>query len=224
MIKVKVSGKSYTIKNSWKDLDAKTLHGIRSLKPVDLICSLSDIPITLLEQLNDANLLALYGLVDFVTETPPFYETKKDIDVSAESWKKLEATKEAVKTNIAPYIAVQVAGIYFEDEVYKWPLSLVYGQTYQILESLNVFLARYSELNDGDPYDDDQLEAGVKGLETFGVGALRYSLAKGDVTKYEKIEAMNAEDVYFTLLYEKAQNEYQKRLKIIYDRQNGVST
>lgn len=89
---------------------------------------------------------------------------------------------------------------------------------------MSVFLERYKELTEDNEPDADQLEAGIKGLESFGVGAIRYSLAQGDVTKYEQVEQMSAESIYFTLLYEKAKNEYTERLKEIYDRQNGINT
>lgn len=224
MISITISGKKYSVKNQWSDLTVKDLHGIKSIKPIDLVHSLSNIPPSLLEQLPESNLLALYQIVSFVEDAPTDIRVKHEVNVANESWKKLELTRSALKIASPPFVAVEVAGIYFGDKIFNWPISLVYGQTYQILESLNVFLERYKDLGDSDPYDEDQLEAGVQGLESFGVGAIRYSLAKGDVTKYAAIESMSAEDVYFTLLYEKGVNEYQKRLKNIYDRQNGISS
>ena len=224
MINVTILGNKYSVKNQWSDLTVKDLHGIKSIKPIDLVKSLSNIPSSLLQKLTESNLLALYQIVSFIEDTPIDIKVKNEVNVAGESWKKLELTRSALKNSAPPFVAVEVAGIYFGEEIFKWPIGLVYGQTYQILESLNVFLERYKELRDSDPYDEDQLEAGVKGLETFGVGAIRYSLANGDITKYAAIESMSAEDVYFTLLYEKGVNEYQKRLKQIYDRQNGFNS
>ena len=224
MIKIKIADIDYQVMNEWKDLTPSILHCIKSMKPIDLIPILSDIPKNVIERLSDQSLLSIYQIVSFIEESPPGLTINKPIDVASESWKNLELAKEALKTQSPPFLAVEISGIYFGEDVLNWPINLVYGQTYQILESLNVFLNRYKDLSDSEPYDDDQLEAGVKGLETFGVGAIRYSLAKGDPTKYDKIESMKAEDVYFTLLYEKGVNEYQKRLKGIYDRQNGISS
>lgn len=224
MISVSIAGEKYSFKNQWSDLTVKELHTIKSVKPIDLIQILSNVPESILKQIPENSLVALYQIVSFVEDVPPNIDIKQHVNVANESWKKLELTREALKNSSPPFVAVEVAGIYFSEEIFKWPIGLVYGQTYQILDSLNVFLERYKELGNSEPYDEDQLEAGVQGLESFGVGAVRYSLAKGDVTKYEAIESMSAEDVYFTLLYEKGVNEYQRRLKDIYDRQNGISS
>lgn len=224
MIRVSIAGKNYTFKNQWSDLTVKDLHSINSVRPIDLIERLSNVSESTLKQIPESSLVALYQIVSFVEEVPPNIGIKQSINVANESWKKLELTREALKKSAPPFVAVEVSGIYFGEDVFNWPIGLVYGQTYQILDSLNVFLERYKELGNSEPYDEDQLEAGVQGLESFGVGAIRYSLAKGDVTKYEAIESMSAEDVYFTLLYEKGVNEYQKKLKDIYDRQNGISS
>jgi len=224
MIKINIGRKKYKVCNEWKDLTPSILHTIKSIEPIELVKALTDIPEDVIEILSESSLMAIYQLVSFVEDSPKVLAPKKVINVASESWKKLESTKQALQTKSPPYIATQVAGIYFGDEVYKWSIPLVYGQTSQILESLFVFLERYKELNEGGEYDEDQLEAGVEGFETFGVGAIRYSLAKGDVTKYKDIEEQTAEDVYFTLLYEKAVNKYQKELKRIYDRQNGINS
>ncbi len=224
MITIKINrNKKYNIASSWNDVDAHKLLKLKDNKPITYLDVLSDIPIEVIQNMNTKHILSLYQLCQFVDVPPHETNIEKEINVGENSWKQFENARDAIKTSSIPYMTAQLSGIYFGEEIYKWDMGKLYGQSLQIYQSIALFLERYKELNDSD-YNDDQLEAGVKGLETFGVGAVRYSLAKGDATKYKQIEELSAEQVYFTLLYEKALSEYQERLKKIYDRQNGIST
>lgn len=224
MVRVEIAGKQYSIPSKASEVKTRQLHSIRSDKPKEVIKALTDIPDELINRLQSEAVLSLYELLSFVYEPPLSPKMKEEINVGSEAWIKLELTRQAMQVNVEPYIIVEVSRIYFGDEVFDWSWELLYGQTAQIISSMSVFLERYKELTKDDEPDPDQLEAGIKGLESFGVGAIRYSLAQGDVTKYEQIEQMSAESIYFTLLYEKAKNEYTERLKEIYDRQNGINT
>ena len=224
MVRVEIAGKEYRIPSKASEVTANQLHSIRSDKPKEIIKALTDVPESIISQLQSEAILSLYDLLSFVYEPPQEAKIKKEINVASEAWIKLELTKQALQLKVEPYIIVELSRIYFGDQVFKWSFNLLYGQTSQIIHSLSVFLERYAELTEDNEPDADQLEAGIKGLESFGVGAIRYSLAQGDVTKYEQVEQMSAESIYFTLLYEKAKNEYTERLKEIYDRQNGINT
>lgn len=224
MIRVEIAGKTYSIPSKATEVTAKQLHSIRSDKPKEVIKALTDVPDDILNRLQSEAILSLYDLLSFVYEPPHNPKLKQEINVGSEAWLKLELARQAMQINVEPYIIVEVSRIYFGDQVFDWPYNYLYGQTSQIIQSMSVFLERYKELTEDNEPDADQLEAGIKGLESFGVGAIRYSLAQGDVTKYEQVEQMSAESIYFTLLYEKAKNEYTERLKEIYDRQNGINT
>ena len=224
MITISINGTKHKIPTSFNDITPRELHKLPDTKPKTLIAHFTDISQDIIEKMTADQIIQIQTLLNFIEDQPHNLQIKEEISVQSKEWIKLEMTKQALETKNEPFIAVEVSRRYFGDQVFDWPFSLIYGQTAQILHSLSLFLERYKELNDSDPYDDDQLEAGVKGLESFGVGAIRYALSKGDVTKYEQVENMSAEAVYFTLLYEKAQSEYSKRLKQIYDRQNGIGT
>lgn len=224
MIRVEIAGKTYSIPSKATEVTAKQLHSIRSDKPKEVIKALTDVPLDILNRLQSEAILSLYDLLSFVYEPPHNPRLKEEINVGSEAWLKLELARQAMQINVEPYIIVEVSRIYFGDQVFEWPFNYLYGQTSQIIQSMSLFLERYKELTEDNEPDADQLEAGIKGLESFGVGAIRYSLAQGDVTKYEQVEQMSAESIYFTLLYEKAKNEYTERLKEIYDRQNGINT
>lgn len=224
MIRVEIAGKTYSIPSKATEVTAKQLHSIRSDKPKEVIKALTDVPLDILNRLQSEAVLSLYDLLSFIYEPPHNPKLKEEINVGSEAWLKLELARQAMQINVEPYIIVEVSRIYFGDQVFDWPFNYLYGQTSQIIQSMSVFLERYKELTEDNEPDADQLEAGIKGLESFGVGAIRYSLAQGDVTKYEQVEQMSAESIYFTLLYEKAKNEYTERLKEIYDRQNGINT
>jgi hypothetical protein len=224
MIRVEIAGQTYNIPSKATEVTAKQLHSIRSDKPKEVIKALTDVPDHILNRLHSEAVLSLYDLLSFVYDPPHNPKLKEEINVGSEAWLKLELARQAMQINVEPYIIVEVSRIYFGDQVFEWPFNYLYGQTSQIIQSMSVFLERYKELTEDNEPDADQLEAGIKGLESFGVGAIRYSLAQGDVTKYEQVEQMSAESIYFTLLYEKAKNEYTERLKEIYDRQNGINT
>lgn len=224
MIRVEISGREYKIPSKHSEITGRQLHSIREDKPKDIIKALTSIPHNIVDKLSNQAVMQIYGILEFIYEMPNDAMMKKEIKVSAEAWLKIELAKQALETKNEPYIIAEVSRIYFGDKALDWDIRFLYGQTAQIIYSIGVFLERYKELYEDNEPDDDQLEAGIKGLESFGVGAIRYSLAQGDVTKYEQIEQMSAESIYFTLLYEKAKNEYTDRLKEIYERQNGINS
>ena len=224
MIRVEISGREYKIPSKHSEITGKQLHSIREDKPKAIIKALTSIPHDIVDKLSNQAVMQIYGILEFIYEMPNDAMMKKEIKVSAEAWLKIELAKQALETKNEPYIIAEISRIYFGDKALDWDIRFLYGQTAQIIYSIGVFLERYKELYEDNEPDDDQLEAGIKGLESFGVGAIRYSLAQGDVTKYEQIEQMSAESIYFTLLYEKAKNEYTDRLKEIYERQNGINS
>lgn len=224
MIRIEISGREYKIPSKHSEINGRQLHSIREDKPRAIIKALTGIPHDVVDKLSNQSVMQIYGILEFIYEMPNDAIIKKEVKVSAEAWLKIELAKQALETKNEPYIIAEVSRIYFGDKALDWDIRFLYGQTAQIIYSIGVFLERYRELYEDNEPDDDQLEAGIKGLESFGVGAIRYSLAQGDVTKYEQIEQMSAESIYFTLLYEKAKNEYTDRLKEIYERQNGINS
>ena len=224
MIRIEISNREYKIPSKHSEITGRQLHSIKEDKPKAIIKALTDVPHEIIDQLSHQAVMQLYGILEFIYEMPNDAKIKEVIKVSSEAWLKIELAKQALETKNEPYIVAEVSRIYFGEEALDWDVSFLYGQTAQIIDSIGVFLERYRELYEDNEPDPDQLEAGIKGLESFGVGAIRYSLAQGDVTKYEKIEQMSAESIYFTLLYEKAKNEYTDRLKEIYERQNGINS
>jgi hypothetical protein len=224
MINVKIAGNQYKIKNGWNDIEPIDLYNLRSNLPKDQLAVLSDIPIELIDNLPSDGLLSLYSLVSFIDDIPDQLTLEREIKIGKEAWKKLEILRQSIKTKSIHHISFEACRIYFGEDVLKWPINKILGQASQIINELEVFLERFKDLNEDNPYDDDQIEAGVKAFETFGAFGILYSLADGDVTKYDQINEMNAEMVYFTLLFEKAKNDYNTKLKKIYDRQNGIRT
>lgn len=224
MIATKINGKKYKIPTAFSDVTAKDLHQLKDVKPKTLLQVLAKIPESIIDLMSDEQVIALSDLMGFIHGYPQNMMLKEEVNVQKREWSKLELTKQAL-SHAEPHVVVHVCKLYFGEEVMKWPVNLLYGQTAQILDSLSLFLDRYKELSENDDYHPDDLEAGIKGLESFGAGAIRYSLAKGDVTKYEQIDNMSAESVYFTLLYEKAKGEYLKRKEMIIKRQqNAINT
>ena len=224
MIRIEISNREYKIPSKHSEITGRQLHSIKEDKPKAIIKAITDVPHEIVDQLSHQAVMQLYGILEFIYEMPNDAKIKEMIKVSSEAWLKIELAKQALETKNEPYIVAEVSRIYFGEEALDWDVSFLYGQTAQIIDSIGVFLERYRELYEDNEPDPDQLEAGIKGLESFGVGAIRYILAQGDVTKYEKIEQMSAESIYFTLLYEKAKNEYTDRLKEIYERQNGINS
>ena len=224
MVRVEIAGREYKIPSKHSEINGRQLHSIKQDAPKSILRALTDIPEDVIGKLSTEAVMSLYGILEFIYEMPDNAMIKEEVVVSSEAWLKIELAKQALATSNEPFIVAEVSRVYFGDEALDWDTSFLYGQTSQIVYSLSVFLERYRELYEDNEPDPDQLEAGIEGLESFGVGAIRYSLAQGDVTKYERIEQMSAESIYFTLLYEKAKNEYTDRLKEIYERQNGINS
>lgn len=176
------------------------------------------------DSLSASQIVSLMPLLEFINDIPDKLDVKREVKVGSESWKKFEIARQKTKREKQYYIAFDICEVYFGDEIWSWSLSLIYGQCLQILDSMSVFLERYKDLNNDKGYSEDEIDAGVEELETFGVGAIRHGLANGDITKFEAIENMDAETVYFTLLYNKAVANYNERYKEVLDRQKNVNT
>lgn len=223
MIKVFINDIEYKIKTSWSDVEPMDLYNLKSVKPKDQLFVLSDMPYELIEQFDNKALFPLVSLISFLDDFPEFEPIEREINIGKEAWRKLELLKQAHKSLSIPHISFEACRLYFGEDVLNWSVSKIYSQSNQILHSYSLFLERFKELNEDNPYDDDQLEAGVKAFETFGAFGILYSLAGGDPTKYKEINEMDAESIYFTLLFEKAKNDYNDKLKKIYERQNGIT-
>jgi len=214
MVNFKVQGESRQILSLWEDVSVAKLHTFPDA-PRDQIKHFSNLTDQEVKALNSDQVLAFMSILEFMEDEPKGAKVKKDINVAGESWGKIERAKMALQSRNKWSYCVELCVIYFGDKALTWSIGLIYGQSINILNSLSVFLERYKDLNDNKGYSEQEIDAGVKDLESFGVGAVRYSLASGDLTKYADIEDKDAETVYFHLLYSKAVAMYQERLSEI---------
>lgn len=215
-------GEEFTrqIKTSFDDVTNKDLHTIPSEKPRELIKHFSDLTAEEVKRLSANQVNTLVDLLDFIYEEPTLLPIEKEIDVAREAWSKIEQAKARLKDFKIYKHSFEIAEIYFGEEIWSWEMGKIYSQTAQIVNSINLFLNRYKDLYQDKGYTEEELEAGVEALESFGVGAIRHGLASGDITKFEQIEKTDAETVYFTLLYNKAVAMYQEELSKIKQRSN----
>ncbi|GEM_PF-2610109 len=206
-----MQGELRQIASTWADVSVAKMHTSPNT-PREVIRHFSNITEDECKALTSDQVLALMAILEFLEDEPANIKIKEVVDVAGGSWGKCERTKIAITQRNPWSMSVEVCVIYFGNNALKWSVGQIYGQSKQIINSLSVFLERYKDLNDSKGYTENEINAGVKDLETFGVGAVRYSLANGDLTKYKAIEETDAETVYFTLMYSKAVAMYQERL------------
>lgn len=85
---------------------------------------------------------------------------------------------------------------------------------------MHKFFERYKKLGENE-ITEEEINAGIENFDKFGFFNVVYSLANGDVTKFDNILLLPAETIYMTLIYEKEKRKYEKELAAIYKRQQA---
>jgi hypothetical protein len=69
-------------------------------------------------------------------------------------------------------------------------------------------------------YENNELRAGIKGLEKFGIWGTGYNL--GGLQDFDKVMQLPYSHVFLSLVYEKQKREYQRKLEKIVNRKHKV--
>jgi hypothetical protein len=215
-----------TIKISFKAVTAEDLLKIRSHTPREVIAALSGLTAEEVAALSSEAVLALYELfsyLDDVTEAaqavPPDWEPPA-VDVAAASFEKAELAKRSLAAGLPPYqLFLDLVRIYYGADYVTGPAAPLLALGALIYQDLNALFERFKDLA-GEPPTEDEEEAGIAALHSFGPYGIAENLASKYSCKPYDVFKWSAEEVYLELTYQLAKNRFQENLREIERRKS----
>lgn len=218
--------KANFIKTSFNAVTVEDLLKIRKHTPREVVAALSSLTPEEVRALSTEEVLALYELVSYLDDVseialslPPDFDAP-DVDVAGASFYKAELAKRCVSDFKQPYrLFIELVRVYFGEDLLSGPAVPVLALGALILQDLNALVERFKDLGAEAPTEDEE-EAGVKALHSFGPYGMAESIAaKYHVRPYDVFE-WSAEEVYLELTYQLAKSRYQENLREIERRKS----
>ncbi|MGB0918707.1 MAG: hypothetical protein ACPGU4_14025 [Flavobacteriales bacterium] len=223
---------TFTVPTSLQDVNWSTYVSALSVEDSEVkgtLSALTDIPIEVVESMNESDLEYILTLCSFFwNEEPEVLEIPEQhakITIDQGTWQQLvDAEQELKRVGDAelPQIAAaqKVISIYttiddseiLSDGVNISTLPVPEALGYWVF-FLNQFMAwqkRWSDLYNSTP-DENEVAADISRIQQFGWFGTIHALAKGDVLKYDELLKKEANVIYTTLLYEKELQEFVER-------------
>lgn len=227
MVNLSGSLKGNSIATCFKDLTGARLHAIKKHAPREVLAALSNIPREALASLSTEEVLGLYELVAFVDDLSevaaalPVDLALPEVDVAGGTFERLELAKNKARDIKEPYrLFVELVRIYYGEDYLANPALSCLALGAIIFEDLTGFLVRFKDLGQTDPPTEDEEEAGLDALHSFGP----YGMAEAIAAKYHvrpfDVFQWTAEEVYLELTYQQAKSRYQDNLRAIEQRKN----
>lgn len=226
MVTLQIKKRKINIRTSFKDVTDKDLAKIIDTSPRDILQALSDAPSGTFLSLTSEEISALYPLISFL-ERPeeaglylPSTFSPVEVDIASESFEKIELAKRAGQTYKKPFqVLPELARIYYGEDPQR-PAAEAFALGALVLDQMNTFYERFKDLS-GDPPDEDQVEAGIESLHTFGPYGIAESIAERYGCRPLEVFNWTAEEVYLNMLYSQAKNKYQQNLREIEKRKSA---
>ncbi len=213
------------IKISFKQITVADLLAIEQESPRGIVAALSSLTPRQAARLTETEVLALYEIVSFIDDPleialalPPDWQPP-EIDVTTDSFEKAELAKIKMGQFKASYrLLPALAGVYLGEPDLTGPAAPLLAAGAIVLDQLASMFERFKDLQ-GEGPTDEQKEAGIEALHTFGP----YAIAEGIADKYKvrpyDVFQWSAEEVYLELTYQLAKSRYQENLREIERRQ-----
>lgn len=225
MVTLRVKNQKVSIRTSYKELKAKDLE-IDESSPRSILAGLSDARPGLIYSLSAEEIASLYPLISFV-ENPqeaalylPFRFNPEIVDIASESFEKIELAKRAAERFKKPFrVLPELCSVYYGYKPDR-PAAEALALGALIMEQMATFFDRFKDLA-GDPPDEDQQEAGIEALHTFGPYGIAESIAARYGCRPLEVFSWSAEEVYMNMLYSQARNKYQENLREIEKRKSA---
>lgn len=214
------------IKTSFRSVTVEDLLKIKTGTPRDVLAALSSLTPEEVAALTTEEVLALYELVSYVDDPaeialalPPDYAPPA-IDVASASFEKAELAKLKISQIKTPLrLLPELVRIYLGADCLTGPAAVCLATGALILQDLTELFERFKDLA-GEKPTEDQEEAGIAALHTFGpYGIVESISAKYHVRPYDVFK-WTAEEVYLELTYQLAKSRYQENLRDIENRKN----
>lgn len=229
MAKSKSRPEADFIKTSFSQVAVSDLLAIDQDGPRGLIAALSSLTPGQVAALPESDVLALYELISFIEDPaeialalPPDWQPP-EIDVASDSFEKAELAKIKMGQFKAPYrLLPALAGVYLGEPDLTSPAAPLLAAGALILEQLAELFDRFKDLGGEEP-TEEQKEAGIDALHTFGP----YAIVEGIADKYKvrpyEVFKWSAEEVYLELTYQQAKSRYQENLREIERRKTPAA-
>jgi len=226
MAKPKGKRKATSIAKCYNDVSVEDLIGIKKHTPRQVIRALSGLTAEEVGALTTEEVLALYEIVSFIDELseiadalPPNYDPPK-VDVAGGTFGQAERAKAKALEGKAPYkLFLDLVEIYFGEGYLSGPAAPALALGAMIYQDLNELLNRFKDLSSEKPTDEEE-EAGVDALHTFGTYGICESIAAKYHARPYDIYNWTAEEVYLELTYQLAKSRYQENLRSIEERKS----
>jgi hypothetical protein len=216
------------IKTSFEQVTAQELLAIESHSPIDILCSLSGFDREYLEDLGSDQIIQLYSLVSYIDNIeeaylylPSTFEPVS-VDVGADTFERAEVAKNIINSNrTQPYKAsILIAETYLGSEVLTKPVPELLTIGAIIIQSLAELFERFKDLASGGDPTDEEIEAGIESLHSFGTYGICENIASKYKCKPFEVYQWEAEAVYLELTYQLAKNKYQENIREIERRKS----
>lgn len=208
MITVSIGNNKYSFPTQWEEVDIESI--LECDNPKDLIHKTGKVPMSVLERLDEGQIMSLYGIVSFIDDQESINDVLIDLpvlDIREKSYMDFERARKGIGNNLYKTF-FHLCKIYYPEEK-KTVLQLSIGV--KIINQINVFLSQYEEMFNDKP-DPLEVQAGSDRLTAFGVWGTAYNLAGEDLVKHYQIFDLPVADVYTALHYSWTKAQYQKRL------------
>jgi len=212
------------IKTCFKQVAVDDLLKIDKHTPRQVVAALSSLTAAEVAALSSEEVLVLYEIVSFIDDLnevaaalPPNF-APPPVDVASASFEKAERAKIKASENKAPYqLFLDLVLIYYGPDYLTGPAAPALALGALVYEDLVSLLDRFKDLA-GEKPTDEELEAGIEALHTFGPYGIAESVAaKYSIRPYEVFD-WSAEEVYLELTYQLAKSRYQENLRNIEKR------
>lgn len=225
---VRLSGqlKGIFIKASFNEVTATDLLKITDSAPRSILKALSTFDDATLDKLTTDQVLALYEIVSYIESFDesimylPYSFTPPQVDIAGSTFEKCELAKLHAQSKVPYYILYpQLVGIYLGQDHLRGCAVECLAKGAIIFQELGNFLDRFKDLG-GDEPNEDQQEAGIESLHSFGSYGIVETIAMRYNCKPYDVYSWDAEEVYMDMLYQQAKSRYQDNLRDIEKRKN----
>jgi hypothetical protein len=228
MVRLNGKLKKITIKTCFKEVTGADLLSIKKHTPREVLAALSNFEPAQLAALSTEDVLGLYELVAFIDDLSdaagalPLDITLPEVDVAAGPFERLELAKNKAREIKEPYqLLVELVRIYYGEDFLANPAPDCLALGAMIFEDLAAFIDRFKDLGDHEDPTEDEEEAGLAALHSFGpYGMVEAIAAKYHVRPFDVFQ-WTAEEVYLELTYQQAKSRYQDNLRAIEKRKGG---
>jgi hypothetical protein len=179
------------------------LHNITKI-PLE---ELSEMPVTSLHLITE-----VVSYIDIPQVLESYGEISCEINIGAESYGKLEISRQAIMQSKSWVIAAQKVCItYLQEDITDLPAIEAMTKAKGLFVAINNFLDKFKALYEGESDPEEEL-AGVEVFRKFGSFPTIDRLAIAYNKSHDDVLLMPAEIVMTKLLYDKEQADYQDRL------------